>query len=120
MTTHTINCLDCDQTWEMRTAEVSIAIQEGFLKTERAIYGTVKYFGICDACQEIHHRANPDPMEDEFRKLFRIRDELRAAHPEWTLKRACRAAVEVLNNPFTEPNPAFRHYLIAVAAEQVV
>jgi hypothetical protein len=103
----------------MKTAEVSIGIEDGYIRTERGTYGTVKYLGICDSCQAKHRRANPNPSEDEFLRLFRVRDEIRAEHPQWSLEAVCSEAVRILNDPWKEPNPAFRHYLIAVAAEQV-
>lgn len=114
----TISCVDCDSTWEMRTDLISEAIQNEQVRTQRGAYGSIKYWGICETCQAKHRRADAGRTEDEFLKLFRIRDEVRTAHPEWSLQQACTEAVRLLNDPWAEPNIAFRHYLVSVELER--
>ncbi len=114
----TINCVDCDSTWEMRTDLISEAIQAEQIRTQRGAYGSIKYFGVCEICQAKHRRADVTWTEDEFHKLFRFRDELRTAHPDWSLQQAVTEAVRLINDPWAEPNVAFRHYLVAVDLER--
>jgi hypothetical protein len=115
----TVNCMDCDQTWDMPIDMVSEGIQAEQVRTERGHYGSIKYFGICETCQAKHRRADPF-QEDEFVKLFRLRDEFRAANADWSVEQAAAAAVRLMNDPWAEPNIAFRHYLVSVESEFIV
>lgn len=114
----TINCQDCDQTFEMTHDLLMEAVQAGAVRASRGHYGSLKYHGICDTCQAKHRRADRGQEEDEFVRLFRLRDEVRTAHPEWTLQQAVTEAVRLMNDPWRELNMAYRHYLISVEMER--
>jgi hypothetical protein len=114
----TISCQDCDATWELRTDLISEGIQAEQIRTTRGAYGSIKYFGVCEICQAKYRRVDAGREEDEFHRLFRFRDEVRTAHPDWTLQQAVTEAVRLVNDPWREPNVAFRHYLISVDLER--
>jgi hypothetical protein len=118
-----VKCDDCGEEYQVNEHYLADLIDDGDVRVEERLGGRFgrsivhDYFGICKSCQRLHKAADKTPrkrgtVQEEAAHYQRLIAEERRKHPTWTIRSCQRAAAKRFHNPYLEPDPAFRAYLL--------